>query len=124
MITWEQVYPKGYWALVRADKSQTQTQGGILLTENLGGEAIFGYYTGVILRYGDKVLEFINCNREVRITADELTTKKLIYKNYLADAVKFLYKDSDGHQIFMIHLADPNLNIVGLCEENETVELI
>lgn len=124
MTTWEQVHPTGYWLLARADKDQTQTQGGIFLTQTLGGEAIFGYYTGKVLRYGDKVLDFLNCNRTSKITQEELLNEKLIYKNYLADTVKFLYKDKDDHKIFMLNIADPNLNIVGLCQENEVVELV
>lgn len=124
MITENQIYPKGHWILVKADKEQTQTQGGILLTQTLGGEANFGYYTGKILRYGDRVLEFLNCNREEKITHEEFISKRLIYKNYLADTVKLLYKDKEGHKIFMLHIADPNLNIVGLLDEGEVVELL
>ncbi len=123
-LTWDQLYPTGYWLLVKADKDQTQTQGGILLTQRLGGEATFGYYTGKVLRYGDQVLEFLNCNRDEKITHEEFTNEKLIYKNYLSDTVKFLYKDHEDHKIFMLNIADPNLNIVGLCNGNEVVELL
>lgn len=124
MITWEQVNPTGYWVLVRADKQQEKTQGGIILTQNLGGDTIFGYYTGRILKFGDKVLDFLNCNREDKITAEDLLNNKLVYKNYLVDAVKFMYKDSEDRTIFMLHLADPNLNIIGLAAEDELVELV
>ena len=123
-LTWDQVYPTGYWLLVKADKDQTQTQGGILLTQRLGGEATFGYYTGKVLRYGDQVLEFLNCNRDEKITHEEFTNEKLIYKNYLSDTVKFLYKDHEDHKIFMLNIADPNLNIVCLFNGNEVVELL
>ncbi len=123
-LTWDQVYPTGYWLLVKADKDQTQTQGGILLTQRLGGEATFGYYTGKVLRYGDQASEFLNCNRDEKITHEEFTSEKIIYKNYLSDTVKFLYKDHEDHKIFMLNIADPNLNIVGLCNGNEVVELL
>lgn len=123
MLRWQQVYPKGFWVLVKADVDQEYTSGGILLTQELPGSAKLGYYTGDILRFGDKVLSFVNMNRDVPLTEQDLLTKKLIYKHYLSDVVKFLCKDDDNRSIFMIHLADPNLNIIGL-SEGEKIQLI
>lgn len=123
MLTWQQVTPKGFWVLVKADVDQQETTGGIVLTQELPGSARLGYNTGDILKFGEKVLDFINRNRQVKVTAEDLLTKKLIYKHYLGDVVKFLCKDDDNRNVFMIHLADPNLNIIGL-SEGEKIQLI
>jgi hypothetical protein len=123
MLRWQQVNPKGFWILVKSDVNQEATSGGILLTQELPGSAQLGYYTGDILRFGDKVLSFLNMNREKPLTSEDLLNKKLIYKHYLSDVIKFLCKDDDNRNVFMIHIADPNLNIIGL-SEGEKIQLI
>jgi hypothetical protein len=123
MLRWQQVNPKGFWILVKSDVNQEATSGGILLTQELPGSAQLGYYTGDILRFGNKVLSFLNMNREKPLTSEDLLNKKLIYKHYLSDVIKFLCKDDDNRNVFMIHIADPNLNIIGL-SEGEKIQLI
>lgn len=123
MLRWQQVNPKGFWILVKSDVNQEATSGGILLTQELPGSTQLGYYTGDILRFGDKVLSFLNMNREKPLTSEDLLNKKLIYKHYLSDVIKFLCKDDDNRNVFMIHIADPNLNIIGL-SEGEKIQLI
>ncbi len=124
MTTWQQVRPRGYWMVVKADPTQTETSGGIVLTQDLPGAAKMGYTTGQILSIGTKVLEFLNMNRDEKLTENDLLTKKLVYKHYLSEVIRFLTKDEDNQEIFMIHIADPNLNIIGICDPEDKIDLI
>lgn len=123
MTKWQDINPIGHWILVKADNQQKSTSGGILLMEDLPGSVSMSYYTGDVLKYGEKVLDFLNINRDLPLTSADLSSKKLIYKHYLSEVIKFLCKDEDERDVFLINIADPNLNIIGL-SEGEKIELI
>lgn len=122
MITVEKTTPIGYWLIVKAEKRREQTSGGILLTQTETNQEKLGFHVGKVLKIGDKVLDFININRDNKITEEELFSRRLILRYYLKDVMKFKISSTD-EPIFLLHIADPNVNIIGLCDD-ENIEMV
>lgn len=122
MTTVETITPLGYWLVVKAEKRKEMTSGGILLTQKETYQETIGFHVGKVLKIGNKVLDFMNINRDIKITEEELLSRRLILRYYLKDIMKFKISTND-EPIFLLHIADPNVNVIGLCDD-ENIEMV
>lgn len=91
------------WLLVIKDVEQ-KSIGSILLTEELPYAANIGYYSGRVIKIGVNVASFLNLKEE------EILNKRIAFRQYLADAIKFAEKIND-QTVFLIHAKDVDLVI-------------
>ena len=71
---------------------------------------------------GDKVLDFINTGREEKLTEESISKKKILIRYYFKDVIQF-EKEGKENPVFMVHIADPSVNILALLD-NEQVDML
>ena len=96
-ITWNQFNPFGTWLVVKEDPEQTETKGGIILTEVRPMAADLGFFTGTVLKQG----------KDVKDTCGfDLVGERICHRKFLADVIKFSTKHEDGSTVFVMKLDD------------------
>lgn len=96
-IKWSQFRPLGKWLVVKEDPEQTETQGGIILTEQRPTAADVGYSTGTVLKVGRDVEDAVG---------HQLIGKRICHRKYLADVIRFNERHEDGSLIFIMKSDD------------------
>jgi len=122
MLDWKNTNPLGYWMIVRGDKRKDTLSSGIVLTQKETYAESIGFYTASILKMGDKVLDFINTGREEKLTEESISKKKILIRYYFKDVIQF-EKEGKENPVFMVHIADPSVNILALLD-NEQVDML
>jgi site-specific recombinase XerD len=122
MLDWKNTNPLGYWMIVRGDKRKDTLSSGIILTQKETYAESIGFYTASILKMGDKVLDFINTGREEKLTEESISKKKILIRYYFKDVIQF-EKEGKENPVFMVHIADPSVNILALLD-NEQVDML
>jgi len=122
MLDWKNTNPLGYWMIVRGDKRKDTLSSGIILTQKETYAESIGFYTASILKMGDKVLDFINTGREEKLTEESISKKKILIRYYFKDVIQF-EKEGKESPVFMVHIADPSVNILALLD-NEQVDML
>jgi hypothetical protein len=122
MLDWQKTTPLSYWMIVRGDKRKDTLSSGIILTQKETYAESVGFYTASILKMGDKVLDFINTGREEKLTEETLRQKKILIRYYFKDVIQF-EKEGKENPVFMVHIADPSVNILALLDD-EQVDMI
>lgn len=122
MLDWRKTNPLSYWMIVRGDKRKDTLSSGLILTQKETYAESVGFYTASILKMGDKVLDFINTGREEKLTEEALKQKKILIRYYFKDVIQF-EKEGKENPVFMVHIADPSVNILALLD-NEQVDML
>lgn len=122
MLDWKNTNPLGYWMIVRGDKRKDTLSSGIILTQKETYAESIGFYTASILKMGDKVLDFINTGRKEKLTEESISKKKILIRYYFKDVIQF-EKEGKENPVFMVHIADPSVNILALLD-NEQVDML
>lgn len=122
MLDWKNTNPLGYWMIVRGDKRKDTLSSGIILTQKETYAESIGFYIASILKMGDKVLDFINTGREEKLTEESISKKKILIRYYFKDVIQF-EKEGKENPVFMVHIADPSVNILALLD-NEQVDML
>lgn len=122
MLDWRKTNPLSYWMIVRGDKRKDTLSSGLILTQKETYAESVGFYTASILKMGDKVLDFINTGREEKLTEEALKQKKILIRYYFKDVIQF-EKEGKENPVFMVHIADPSVNILALLD-TEQVDMI
>jgi hypothetical protein len=114
MPSYKQIRPRKYQVIIKHDVDERKI-GSLVLTDKLLGAEEIGFGTGKVLKIGDKVLDFLNRGRQSLLTESDLTSQRVMYRQYLSNAWKF--DKEDNQVICMIHVHD----LVGLVPETVSV---
>jgi len=109
---WIQSSPGHYQLFVIEDPQQTETAGGLILTEKLTAAAEVGFHTGTIYKYGRDTHLLMGFPKEW-----DMTGQRVVFRQYLSQAVRFKDKIDDKN-VFMIRADD----IVALVSEGVKVD--
>ena len=118
----ENVNPKGYWVMLKAEKRKTTLESGLILTQKETYSEDIGFHSAKIMKLGDKVLDFININRDVKLTKEDILSKRLIIRYYMKDVIRF--KESSLEEpVYLVNMADPSITILGLIDD-EVIDML
>ena len=118
----DNVTPVGFWAMLQAEKRNTTLSSGLILTQKETAAEEVGFHTAKILKIGDRVLDFININRDEKLTKEQLLSKRLILRYFMKDVIRFQQSDLYEPK-FLVHMADPSVTIIGLVDD-EVIEML
>ncbi len=110
--------PNKHQLFILEDPQQTETYGGLILTEKLPTEAEVGFSTGTIYKAGDYAHLLMGLPHTT-ILDNPLEGKRVVFRKYLAEACRFNEK-IDSKNVFMIRAED----IVALVKEGVQVHAI
>lgn len=95
--TWRNVRPLGDMIMIVRDEYPKKV-GSIILTDELPHAANIAYFSGRVIKIGEKVVKLLGLERE-----EDIVGKRVAFRRYLSECVTLRERYDDGREVFFLH---------------------